>query len=290
MSKITTTSSIWTREHVEVDIIDMHFDFEFLDLGSAGVPIISLGAVIETDTYIENFYGLNSEFFKSEHMRTLLAAYYDKKHKIHENSTWLFEHVFKHVCFDVDSNLGDFVKSSKANDLALLSRYGLPSLIVDGIDGGLGAWNKLNVALQKDDSEREFGDQREVCSVTTGPVETISRDLITTIKRVAKRSELSEFVVRPIGYHTSTDFSLLCNMFGNIMNLPKFFLNYAIDIRALTDAYGFDHKDYDLDNPHHALLDARAQRASFYDIKSALEIETNKGSNELLHSILGLPE
>lgn len=290
MSKITTTSSIWTRTHAENDIVDMHFDFEFLDLGNAGVPIISLGAVIETDTYIENFYGLNSEFFKTEHMRTLLAAYYDKKHSVHETSKWLFEHVFKHVYFDSTSNLGDFVQSSKTNDLALLSRYGLPSLIVDGIDGGLGAWNDLAAKLKKIDIERQNDDHREVCSVTTGPVETIARDLVSTIKRVAKRSDLDKFVVRPIGYHTSTDFSLLCTMFGNLMNLPKFFLNYAIDMRVLTDAYGFNHDDYDLDNPHHALLDARVQRNSFYDIKSALEVETNNGSNELLHSILGLPE
>lgn len=276
-------SSIWTRD-ADADVIDMHFDFEFVDLGAEGCPIISLGAVIETDDRIDNFYGVNTDFFRSKHMRNLLSALALKKQSQHENAKWLFDHVFKHVLFSKDNSgfgsLGEYVRSLKLADLLTFSRYGLPTGIVDEIDGCLGAWSHLADEISEDGSSSEF------CTVTNGPVQTIANDLLTLIHRHATKVGIDhdEMLVRPIGYHVATDFQLLCNMFGNMNSMPKCFQRYGVDIRLLTDAYGLDHDNYDLDNPHHPLLDARAQRDSFNQIKADI---SNLCPEALRNSILG---
>jgi hypothetical protein len=65
------------------------------------------------------------------------------------------------------------------------------------------------------------------------------------------------------GYYADYDWVVLCQLFGTMMDLPKGWPKYCRDIKQWCDSLGNPRLPDQLQNEHHALIDARWNRQAY---------------------------
>lgn len=105
--------------------------------------------------------------------------------------------------------------------------------------------------------------------------------LVYGISNAAIAEEIKAFVfgkedaysIEFIGYYADYDWVLFCSLFGTMMNLPKGFPMYCIDLKQTLDEKGLhlkEHADYPKqENEHTALADAKWNYELYKFLKAA---------------------
>lgn len=95
-------------------------------------------------------------------------------------------------------------------------------------------------------------------------LETIAQNIAAMVSRYSRG-------VQPIfwGYFSDYDWVCFCWLFGTMMDLPKGWPNYCLDLRQLMDHYGVSRADLPPEGPHNALEDAKWIRESWLQIRAA---------------------
>lgn len=235
-------SSVWERR---TNTIDVFMDFEFWDRGSTGLSTISGGLVFVAGGFNNvpyqqrRFYFVNTDFFKYIYngFRDLTELYREDN----ENAKWLHEHVFKYLH--------------------------------DKVSGKTMQWVQDNVDVDFDDDEFEPAEDPELKDVAQAVGSIRTGDIKKELQKVVDSFNIKHPVLRIWGYYSAHDHVCLCSIFGAMVDMPDSWMFYDLDLRAMTDIYGYSHDDFNPEpaQPHHALHDAYSQylttRALFEQLK-----------------------
>ncbi len=210
-------------------VVDVHHDFEFVDLGTDGLHIISYGAVLEGPGKSRMVYGINSDFFKTAVFRRMCEEQ-------SEQNTWMFENVFKHIKVMIRGKLTTVTDARKQ----------------------FAENATLSFAIEPDDQPVPKSD---VLDVVVGNIDKLRDALVAAVD---KTTSAKDKIVRQWCYYAAHDTVCFNNLFGGMMHKPDGWDNFAIDIRLLSDVFGQDHDDFNPEAkyPHHPLFDAMAQCAT----------------------------
>jgi hypothetical protein len=212
----------------EEKFVDIHHDFEFVDAGAAGLPTVSIGAVICSGSKLSYLYGIDSTFFET-------TMFLDLCRTKNKQNDWLFENMFVHIRVRLDKEL----KSISLNDAR--GRITKNTVV------------RLVAADQRTKEMDALGVQ-----IVVGTQAAIRRKLV---QMVSASTTFKKPEVRQWCYYSAHDTVCFNNLFGGMLHKPDNYSNYAIDIRVLSDVFGQKHDDFNpaAKHPHHPLFDALAQ-------------------------------